>query len=131
MKKASRHNILLFFAFFSLVVSCDVFNPEKYGDVIMVDGPRYEDGTTTFSYVGTVRNNGQGKALYVRVYISLKNPDDALLAQGYMLVDKTDLEPGESSTWRVTFDDENLELRDLMDEAKTSYDITWTESEDD
>jgi len=59
----------------------------------MVDGPWYEgDGDTTFSYVGTVQNIGEGKAMWVRVYINLINPGDVLLAQGYHLVDKTDLE---------------------------------------
>jgi len=111
------------------VVSCDIFNPQKFADVIMVDGPRGEDEGTTFSFVGTVQNIGEGKALFVRVYIDLRNPNGDLLAQGYHLVDKTDLESGESSTWRVTFEDENFELRDLMDESKTSYNITWTEAE--
>jgi hypothetical protein len=131
MKKALRFKIFLVFIFCLLFIFCDIFNPKKYADVIMIDGPRLEEGDATFSYVGTVRNAGQGKALNVRVYIELKNPDDVSLAQGYHLVDKTDLEPGESSAWRVTFDDEDLEIRSLMDESKTSYDITWSESEDD
>ena len=111
------------------VVSCDLFESQKFGDIIMVDGPRYEDGDTTFSFVGTVRNVGNGKALFVRVIMHLRNPDDISLAQASKLVDKTDLEPGESSAWRVTFDDETRDLRDLMDESKTEYDITWSEED--
>ena len=109
------------------VVSCDLFNPQKFADVIAVDGPRFEGGDTTFSYAGTVKNIGEGKALLVRVYIDLKNPGGVLLAQAAHLVDKTDLESGESSTWRVTFEDGDYELRDLMDESKTSWNITWSE----
>ena len=33
------------------------------------------------------------------------------------------------SARRVTFQDEDYELRDLMDESKTSYDITWSEED--
>jgi len=131
MKKALRLKILTASVLFLLLLSCDIFNPEKYADVVMIDGPRYEGGGDTFSYAGTVRNFGKGKALFVRVYIDLRNPDEVLVAQGYHLVDKTDLEPGESSSWRVTFADEDLEIRGLMDESKTGYDITWSESEDD
>lgn len=131
MKKVLESKILFAFALCLLLFSCDVFNPKKYADIIMVEGPRFEEGDVTFSYVGTVQNIGQGKALYVRVYIELRNPNDVLLAQGYHLVDKTDLEAGESSVWTVTFDDENREIRDMMDESKTDYDITWSESEDD
>jgi hypothetical protein len=126
-----RSKIFLALTICSVLVSCDLFNSKKYADVIMVDGPRYEEGNATFSYTGTVRNIGEGKALFVRISMELRNPDDILLAQGNQLVDKTDLEPGESSTWRIIFDDADREIRDLMDESKRSYDITWRESEED
>ena len=98
-------------------------------DVIMVDGPRFEGEDTTFSFVGVVQNIGEGKALWVRVYIDVYNPGDVLLAQSYHLVDKRDLEFGEQSTWRVTFEDEDYLIRDLADLSKTVYDITWTEED--
>ena len=124
-----KRKILLVMLVCLAVVSCDLFNPKKFADVIMVEGPKYEDAVTSFSYIGTVRNVGGGKALFVRVYIDLKNPNGDLLAQGYCLVAKQDLESGESSSWQVTFNDEDFELRDLMDNARTSYDITWREDD--
>ena len=124
-----RRKILLAAWLCFLLISCDIFNPKKFADVILVDGPRFEAGDTNFSYTGTVRNIGEGKALYVRVYIEVNNPGDILLAQGNSLVEKTDLGPGEASTFRVTFEDENYELRDLMDESKTTYAITWSDED--
>jgi hypothetical protein len=129
MKKYRKLEIFLVLGLCLTVFSCDIFNPKKFADVILVDGPRYEDEDKSFSFTGTVRNIGDGKALFVRVYIDLFNPNNEFLAQSQILVDKTDLDPGESSAWRVTFDDEGRLLRDLMDESKTNYDITWTEAE--
>ena len=111
------------------VFSCGIFESKKFANVIMVDGPMNESGEATFSYTGTVRNVGDGKALYVRVYITIYNPGNIALAQSFHLVDKTDLSPGESSAWRVTFEDEDYEIRDLMDESRTSYDITWNDED--
>jgi hypothetical protein len=127
MKNAKRLKILLVLALCLTVFSCDIFNQQKFADVIMVDGPRNEGGEATFSFVGTVRNIGGGKALFVRVYIELKNPDDILLTEANNLVDKTDLDSGESSALRVTFEDEGYEIRDLMDDSKTSFSITWSD----
>lgn len=124
-----KYKVLLAVLLCLTVASCDIFKSQKFADVIMVDGPRNEGGDTTFSYTGTVRNIGTGKALSVKVTIVLKNPNDDFLAQKYHLVDKTDLESGESSAWRVTFQDEDYELRDLMDESKTSYGIAWSEED--
>jgi hypothetical protein len=121
--------ILLALLLCFLFVSCDLFNPKKFADVVLVDGPRFEPGDTTFSYTGTVRNVGEGKALYVRVYIEVYNPGDVLLAQGNSLVDKTDLDPGEASTFHVTFEDEDFEIRALMDESKTTHGITWRDED--
>jgi hypothetical protein len=124
-----KSKILLALVLCFLFVSCDLFNPKKFADVILVDGPRFEAEDPSFSYTGTVRNIGEGKALYVRVYIEVNNPGDILLAQGNSLVDKTDLDPGEASTFRVTFEDEDYELRDLMDNSKTTYAITWSDED--
>lgn len=124
-----RRKFLLAVVVCMAVMSCDLFNPKKFADVVMTEGPKYEDGGTSFSYVGTVRNVGGGKALFVRVYIDLKNPNGDMLAQGYCLADKQDLESGESSPWKVTFNDEDFELRDLMDNARTSFDITWRDED--
>jgi hypothetical protein len=124
-----KRKILLAALLCFLLISCDIFNPKKFADVILVDGPRYAPEDTTFSYTGTVRNIGEGKALYVRVYIEVNNPGDILLAQGNSLVEKTDLDPGEASAFRVTFADEDYELRDLMDESKTTYAITWSDED--
>ncbi len=129
MKNAKRLKIWLVLALCLTVFSCDIFNSKKFADVIMVDGPRFEGGDETFSFVGTVQNIGQGKALFVRVYITLKNPDNILLVQASQLVDKSDLESGESSTFRVTFEDADQQLRDLMDDSKTSHEITWSDED--
>ena len=129
MKKAKRLKILLALTLCLTVFSCDIFNSKKFADVILVDGPRNEGGDESFSFSGTVRNIGEGKALFVRVYMELKNPDGILLAQANNLVDKTDLESGDSSAFLVTFEDANYEIRDLMDNSKTSHGITWSDED--
>ena len=127
MKKPQTLKVLLAMGICFILVSCDLFNPKKFANVIMVDGPKMEGIGDSFYYTGRVRNIGEGKANWVTVYINIFDWMNNPMVSNLAVIDETHLEPGESSTWRVTFNDADYEIRDLMDPSYTTYDIDWTD----
>jgi hypothetical protein len=127
MKKPQTFKVLLAVAICFVLVSCDLFNPKKFANVIMVEGPKKEDAGDSFSYTGQVRNIGEGKANWVKVYINIFDWMNNPMVSNLAVIDRNHLEPGESSTWRVVFNDADYEIRDLMDPSLTTYDIDWTD----
>jgi hypothetical protein len=127
MKKPQTFKVILALAICFVLVSCDLFNTKKFANVIMVEGPRLEDAGDSFSYTGRVLNRGEGKANWVKVYINIFDSLNSPMVTNLAVIDETHLAPGESSTWRVTFNDADYEIRDLMDPAYTTYDIDWTD----
>lgn len=123
-------------AFFLMVIclclaSCESPNsPEKEevkltANVIMIEGPVFEDGYTIFYYKGRVQNTGTASAKYAKIYVYLRKTDGSLIAQEYSYVDDTDLAPSETSPWDVIFSDGDKVKRGAMDKSKTTYEIKW------
>ena len=117
------------FLILAFVASCDVFKtitePDKKANVVMTQGPTYEDRANDFTYKGTVQNQGDATAGFTRVIIYIRNSSSALLKQAETNFVDVALEPNETSAWEVKFSDENRTLRDSMDQAKTTYEIKW------
>jgi hypothetical protein len=113
----------------ALFASCDVLKtitePDKKANVVMVEGPAFEDSSASFLYKGRVQNQGDTTAGFTRVIIYIRNSSSALLKQAETNLVDVALEPNETSAWEVKFSDENRTLRDSMDQAKTTYEIKW------
>jgi hypothetical protein len=127
MKKPQKSKVILALAICLVLVSCDLFNPKKFANVIMIEGPKLVDAGDSFYYTGQVRNIGEGKANWVKVYINIFDSLNDPMVTNLAVIDGNHLGPGESSTYRVPFNDADFEIRDLMDPAYTTYDIDWTD----
>lgn len=122
---------------FCLVVTCLCLaacespnSPEKEevkltANVVMTEGPVFEDGYTIFYYKGSVKNIGTGPASYVKIYVFLRRTDGSLITQEYSYSDDYNLEPGESSPWDVLISDGDKAKRGAMDKSKTTFEIKW------
>jgi hypothetical protein len=117
------------FLILALFASCDVLKtitePDKKANVVMVEGPTFEDGSSGFLYKGRVQNQGDTTAGFTRVIIYIRNSSSALLKQAETNLVDVALEPNETSAWEVKFSDEDRTLRNSMDKAKLTYEIKW------
>ena len=124
MKKISW--LLLGLSFIAFFLACEsITGPEKKANVIMLEGPIFEDGYTIFYYKGRVKNIGTANAKFTKVYIYIRKSDNSLIAQEYTYVDDDDLAPNETSVFDVLISDSGRTIRDHMDKAKTTYEIKW------
>jgi hypothetical protein len=107
----------------------DALTPEpvKHANVIMLEGPIFEDGYIIFEYKGRLQNVGEVTAKFTKVYVYVRKSDNSLIAQEDTYADDTELVPQETTAWNVIFMDENHSIRDQMDKSKLTYEIKWDE----
>jgi len=96
-------------------------------NVIMAEGPLYKDTQWTFTYFGIVKNIGNKKAWFTKIYIYLHDSNGNLVDYDWTYADDTELDPGETSSWEWIWWDDNRELRNKFDKSKTTYEIKWDE----
>lgn len=96
-------------------------------DVVMVEGPNFFESELNFGFEGMVRNVGGRTAYYTKVYIYLWDANGTLVDQDYTYADDDALAANESSTWKVTFYDDDGKLRDKIIVDKSTYDIQWAQ----
>lgn len=114
---------LLCLAFFF----CNLSPLKKEANVVMLEGPIFENSAKIFYYKGRVQNKGGGKALWLKIYIYIRDSAGNLLAQEETYADDYELEPGKTSAWDVIFSYDEHSLRAAMDQTKTTYKIEWDE----
>ena len=100
---------------------------EKHANVILIEGPIFEDGYTIFFYKGRVRNDGEIAAKFSKIYFYIRDSGNNLLAQEWTFIDDDDLTPGETSAFDVLFSDDGHSIRDRKDDSKMTYEIKWDE----
>lgn len=98
---------------------------EAIANVIMIEGPIFEDGYSLFTYKGIVKNIGNKKAEWVKIYIYIRKSNGDLITFDYSYADDYELDPGETSPWDVLFWDPDKKIRNSMDKSKTTYEIKW------
>jgi len=101
--------------------------PAKHANVVMLEGPLFEDGYLLFEYKGRLQNKGDATAKFTKVYVYVRKADNALIAQEDTYADDTDLIPQETTAWNVLFWDDTHSIRDQMDQGKLTYEIKWDE----
>ena len=129
--------ILIWGFLFLFLIACEKENewstlpglpePEEtpIANVIMFEGPIYEDGNLIFTYKGVVKNVGNKLAEYVKIYIYIRKSDSSLITYDYMYADDPHLNPGETSPWSLIFWDDDKKIRNQMDKSKMTYEIKW------
>jgi len=104
--------------------SC-ILTVKKIVNVVMIEGPVFQDGYSLFEYKGIVKNIGNANAEWVKIYVYVYNSAGSLLDYEYTYADDYMLMPGESSPWNVLFWDDQKLTRNQMDHSKTTYEIKW------
>jgi hypothetical protein len=94
-------------------------------NVVMVEGPTYEEGDIFFQYKGMVKNTGTAQANGVKVYIFVYRADGTTIDQEWSLVDSQSLASQATSTYTIRFSDDGRWIRNQMDHSKTNYEIKW------
>lgn len=102
--------------------------PALHANVIMFEGPLFEEDEYSFYYKGRVKNIGNAEAKWIRIYVFIRKSDNTLISQDYTYADDYDLLPGETSAWDIMWLDFEHAIRDQMDKSKTTYEIKWDES---
>ncbi|GEM_PF-750929 len=104
-----------------------LLNPDEpakpEANVVVIEGPIFEDGYTLFFVKGRVENSGNAAAKFSKITIYIRNSSSGLIAQDWTYVDDTDLQPNETSPFDVLFSDDNHSIRDKMDFSKTTWEI--------
>jgi uncharacterized protein YcfL len=94
-------------------------------NVVMVEGPTFEEGDIFFQYRGMVKNTGAAQATQVKVYIFVYRADGTTIDQEWSLVDSQNLAPQATSTYLIRFSDDGRWIRNQMDHSKTNFEIDW------
>jgi len=92
-------------------------------NVVLIEGPTFEQSVSIFRYTGRVKNTGDGTASYGQIKIYVFDTEGTLLAQNWNWFDDNKLAPGETSAFEVVFLDEDGAIRAKMDLSKTTYKI--------
>src|SRR4030042_4285289 len=93
----------------------------KHANVIMLEGPLFEDGYSLFEYKGRLQNIGEATAKFTKVYVYVRKSDSTLIAQEDTYADDTDLVPQETTAWNVLLWDEDHAIRNSMEKHKLTY----------
>lgn len=113
-----------------LLAGCEsIMGPDKKANVVMIEGPIFEDGYSIFFVKGRVQNKGDNTAMFAKVTIYIRNSSGNLIAQETTYVDDDELTPNETSPWDTLFSDSDKGTRNQMDFSKTTYEIKWDEKE--
>ena len=102
-----------------------ILTVRRISNVVMIEGPIFQDSYSLFEYKGIVKNIGNADAEWVKIYIYVYNSAGNLLDYEYTYADDYMLAPGESSPWNVLFWDDQKSTRNQMDHSKTTYEIKW------
>jgi SLAP domain-containing protein len=122
--------IVIIFLVIIFSFGCDsLFGPDKKADVVMFEGPIFEDGYTIFYVKGRVKNQGDNTAEFTQITIYIRDSAGGLIAQETTYIDDNYLSPGNTSPWSVIFSDSEHNIRDQMDFDETTYEIKWDEAE--
>jgi len=123
-----RHVFIVLMICLCLIsISCkDIFAPEpKKANIVVIEGPIFEDSYIIFYVKGRVQNKGNAAAKFAKITIYIRDSSGGLIAQEWSYIDDTDLAPNETSPWEVLFWDDDRGIRNRMDFSKTTWEIKW------
>ena len=119
MKKQAFLLIIIF-----LLISCGIFSPKKEADCVIVGSITVqEDFEGDIKFLGEIKNQGDGKALFVKITFTMKNASGNVIGTDFTYVNSTDLEPGQASSFECYTTVQKSEVADW------SYEITWQEED--
>ena len=108
----------------------NIFGPDdpETANVVLIEGPIFEDASFYFWVKGRVQNTGTITATFAKITIFIRDAAGTLLAQDWSYIDDTELVAGETSAFDVIIDDDGGGVRAAMDFSKTTWEIKWDTS---
>jgi len=112
--------LILLIALIFLFSSCDNIFKDKEADCIIYGEITVtEDFEGCIKFLGEIKNQGDGKACFVKINFTLKNSGANVIGTDFTYVNSTDLDPGQISSFECYTDVQKSEV------ASWTYEITW------
>ncbi|MBD3413276.1 MAG: hypothetical protein GF421_02460 [Candidatus Aminicenantes bacterium] len=119
MKKIS----LILFIILICNISCELFDfMNKSANCVLVgDITVQEDFEGDIKFLGEIKNDGDAKALFVKITFTMKDSGGSVIDTDFTYVNSTDLDPGQTSSFEC-WTNASYSQVDSYD-----YEITWDE----
>jgi len=117
--------LVLLFVVISIFIGCDsIFSPKKKADCVIVGNITVtEDYSGDIKFLGEIKNQGDGKALFVNINFTMKNTSGNVLGTDFTYVNSTDLDPDQTSSFECYTDVPKLDV------SNWNYEIDWDDEE--
>jgi len=118
--------LIITFVLSSIIIcsfySCESTFGKKEADCVVVGNITVqEDFENDIKFLGEIKNQGDAKALYVKITFTLKNAAGDVIGTDYTYVNSTDLDPGQTSSFECWTETPYNQVESW------EYDITWNE----
>lgn len=119
MKKS--YLILIIILIFS--INCDLFDSMNTSANCVIVGniTVQEDFEGEIKFLGEIKNNGDAKALFVKITFTMKDGGGSVIDTDFTYVNSTDLDPGQTSSFECWTDTPYSQV------STYDYEITWDE----
>jgi len=103
---------------------CDSVFDSKSADCVLVGSvTAQEDHEGDIKFLGEIQNNGNGKALFVRISFTMKDVAGNVIGTDFTYVNSTDLEPGQISSFECWTETPYTDI------DSWTYEITWQDDD--
>jgi len=126
MTNFTRISVLVLVLCFTFMACGDngIFSPAKEADCVIVGSLTVqEDFEGDIKFLGEIKNQGNGKALFVNITFTMKNAAGNVIDTDFTYVTSTDLDPGQTSSFEV------WTSTPFKDVDSYDYEIDWTDEE--
>jgi len=123
MKKMVASFSLVIIVLF-LCINCDSIFSSKTADCVIVGNiTETEDYSGDIKFLGEIKNQGDAKALFVKITFTLKNASGGVIDTELTYISSTDLDPGQTSSFECYT---NVKRTDV---SSWTYEIDWDEED--
>jgi hypothetical protein len=123
-REVDMKRFIWLFCLVFLITSCSNLSPKKSANCVIVGSITVqEDFEGCIKFLGEIRNQGDGKALFVKITFTMKDSSDNVIGTDFTYVNSTDLNPGQTSSFECWTDVL------LSTVSSWSYEITWDDED--
>jgi len=92
---------IIFIGLICLAFLCckDILDNPSANCIIVGSITVQEDFENDIKFLGEIRNDGDGKALFVKIDFTMKNASGSVIGTSFTYVNSTDLNPGQTSSF--------------------------------
>lgn len=101
-------------------IGCDIIN-RTANCVLVGDITVQEDFEGDIKFLGEIKNDGDAKALFVKITFTMKDSGSNVIGTDFSYVNSTDLDPGQTSSFECWTNTPYSQV------SSYDYEITWNE----